>query len=47
MRAQVALVFQDFVQYPMLSAADNIGIGLPDRLNDREAIAEAARRAGA
>jgi ATP-binding cassette subfamily B protein len=46
-RTQVAVVFQDFVQYPMLSAADNIGIGLPDRIKDREAIVDAARRAGA
>ena len=46
-RAQVAAVFQDFVQYPMLSAADNIGIGMPNRINDREAIVDAARRAGA
>ena len=46
-RAQVGVVFQDFVRYPMLSAADNIGIGMPDRIEDREAIVDAARRAGA
>ncbi|MGH9125150.1 MAG: ABC transporter ATP-binding protein [Acidimicrobiales bacterium] len=46
-RAQIAVVFQDFAQYPMLSAADNIGIGMPDRIMDREAIVHAARQAGA
>jgi ATP-binding cassette subfamily B protein len=40
-------VFQDFVKYPTLSAAENIGIGLPAKMKDRAAIVEAARRAGA
>ena len=46
-RAGIAVVFQDFVRYPSLTAAENIGIGMPSRLHDREAIVEAARRAGA
>jgi ATP-binding cassette subfamily B protein len=47
MRSNIAVVFQDFVRYPSLSAAQNIGIGLPARMDDRAAIVEAARRAGA
>ena len=46
-RSNVAVVFQDFVRYPALTAAQNIGIGLPSRMGDRAAIVEAARRAGA
>jgi ATP-binding cassette subfamily B protein len=46
-RANIAIVFQDFVRYPSLTAAENIGIGLPARMGDRAAIVEAARRAGA
>lgn len=46
-RASIAVVFQDFVRYPSLNAAQNIGIGLPARMDDRPAIEEAARRAGA
>jgi ATP-binding cassette, subfamily B, bacterial len=46
-RARIAVVFQDFVRYPSLTAAQNIGIGLPARMDDRPAIEEAARRAGA
>ncbi|HEX6596373.1 MAG TPA: ABC transporter ATP-binding protein [Acidimicrobiales bacterium] len=46
-RAHIAVVFQDFVRYPSLTAAENIGIGLPSRLHDRPAIVAAARQAGA
>ena len=46
-RANIAIVFQDFVRYPSLTAAENIGIGLPARMDDRAAIEEAARSAGA
>lgn len=46
-RANIAVVFQDFARYLSLTAAENIGIGLPERMNDRTAIVEAARRAGA
>jgi ATP-binding cassette subfamily B protein len=46
-RSRIAIVFQDFVKYPTLTAAENIGIGLPARMGDRNAIVEAARRAGA
>ena len=46
-RSRIAIVFQDFVRYSTLTAAENIGIGLPARMGDRAAIEEAARRAGA
>jgi ATP-binding cassette subfamily B protein len=46
-RSRIAIVFQDFVQYPSLTAAENIGIGLPAKMGDRAAIVEAAQRAGA
>ena len=46
-RSRIAIVFQDFVKYPSLTAAENIGIGLPARMKDRAAIADAARQAGA
>jgi ATP-binding cassette subfamily B protein len=46
-RAGIAVVFQDFVRYPSLTAGQNIGIGMPSRIHDRTAIEEAARRAGA
>jgi ATP-binding cassette subfamily B protein len=46
-RQHIAVVFQDFVRYGSLSAAENIGIGRPDRLKDRTAIVEAAKAAGA
>ncbi|MDQ6727387.1 MAG: ABC transporter ATP-binding protein/permease [Actinomycetota bacterium] len=46
-RARVAAVFQDFARYPSFTAAENIGIGLPARMRDREAIVEAATSAGA
>ncbi|MBE7700538.1 ABC transporter ATP-binding protein [Oerskovia sp. Sa1BUA8] len=43
---QLALIFQDYVRYE-LSAAENIGLGAPALLDDREAIEAAARKAGA
>ena len=46
-RSRIAIVFQDFVQYPSLTAAENIGIGLPAKMQDRAAIIQAAQRAGA
>ncbi len=46
-RSRIAIVFQDFVKYPTLSAAENIGIGLPAKIKDRAAIVAAAQRAGA
>ncbi len=46
-RSGIAIVFQDFVKYPSLTAAENIGIGLPARMGDRAAIVDAARQAGA
>lgn len=44
LRRSVALIFQDFVHYH-LSAADNIGIGDVDRIDDRAAVEAAGRRA--
>ena len=46
-RSRTAIVFQDFVRYSTLTAAENIGIGLPAKMGDRAAIVEAATRAGA
>jgi len=46
LRLRVGAVFQDFVRY-QFSAAENIGLGDPRRLEDRARIAEAARRGGA
>ena len=43
---QLALIFQDYVRYE-LTAAENIGLGAPALLDDREAITAAARKAGA
>lgn len=42
---EVAVVFQDFVRYPF-SLAENIGVGAVEHLGDRDAVAEAAARAG-
>lgn len=44
-RSHVAVTFQDFVRYP-LSAAENVGVGRCDRLDDRDAISDAANHAG-
>ena len=46
MRTHVAPIFQDFVRYE-LSAADNIGIGRAESMNDLDAIAAAASASGA
>jgi ATP-binding cassette, subfamily B, bacterial len=43
---RVAAIFQDFVHYE-LTAAENVGFGAPHRAGDREALDNAARRAGA
>ena len=42
---RVSVLFQDFVRY-QLTASENIGLGQPDRLDDRGAIEAAARRTG-
>jgi ATP-binding cassette subfamily B protein/ATP-binding cassette subfamily C protein len=46
LRLRVGAVFQDFVRY-QFTAAENIGLGDPRRLEDRARIADAARRGGA
>jgi ATP-binding cassette subfamily B protein len=46
LRRQITVIFQDFVRY-WLSARENIGVGRVERIDDREAIADAARQAGA
>jgi ATP-binding cassette subfamily B protein/ATP-binding cassette subfamily C protein len=46
LRRRVGAVFQDFVRY-QFSAAENIGLGDPDRLDDRAHVQEAARLGGA
>ncbi len=43
---RVSVLFQDFVRY-QLSAAENIGLGEPARIDDRAAIEQAARQTGA
>ncbi|SDT59068.1 ABC transporter ATP-binding protein [Jiangella sp. DSM 45060] len=45
LRRSVAVVFQDFVRYH-LSARENVGLGDADRMDEIDAIAAAARRAG-
>jgi ATP-binding cassette subfamily B protein len=46
LRSRIGAVFQDFVRY-QFTAAENIGFGSPEHVNDRARIEEAARRAGA
>jgi ATP-binding cassette subfamily B protein/ATP-binding cassette subfamily C protein len=46
LRLRFGAVFQDFVRY-QFSAAENVGLGLPDRIGDRGRIARAVERAGA
>ena len=46
LRTRIGAVFQDFVRY-QFTAAENIGLGSPDHLEDRPRIEEAARRGGA
>src|SRR5690606_2904229 len=43
LRANIGVIFQDFVRYH-LTAAENIGVGQIDRMDDRARIEEAARR---
>ena len=43
LRANIGVIFQDFVRYH-LTAAENIGVGQLDALNDEARISEAARR---
>jgi ATP-binding cassette subfamily B protein len=45
-RDHVAVIFQDFIRYP-LSAHDNVALGRIGRANDRAAAVAASRRAGA
>ncbi len=44
LRANIGVIFQDFVRYH-LTAGENIGVGLIDRMEDRARIEDAARRA--
>ncbi len=46
LRARIGAVFQDFVRY-QFTAAENIGLGSPDHVEDRPRIEQAARRGGA
>ena len=46
LRSRIGAVFQDFVRY-QFTAAENIGFGNPAHVEDRDRIADAARRAGA
>lgn len=46
LRNQFGVLFQDFVSY-QFSARENIGIGRLERLDDADAIAEAATKSGA
>jgi ATP-binding cassette subfamily B protein len=45
LRRRIGAVFQDYMAYE-LSAAENIGVGDPTALTDRERIVRAARKAG-
>ncbi|WP_432971170.1 ABC transporter ATP-binding protein [Dactylosporangium sp. CA-233914] len=45
LRARIAVLFQDFMQYD-LTAAENIGLGRLERLDDRAALQRAAGDAG-
>jgi ATP-binding cassette, subfamily B, bacterial len=44
-RRRSAVVFQDFVRYPV-TAAENVAFGAIERSGDREGVVSAARRAG-
>ncbi len=46
LRSRIGVLFQDFVHYHF-TAADNVGIGWLPALEDRTAVEEAARQAGA
>lgn len=46
LRQNIGVIFQDFVRYH-LTAAENVGFGQIDRLDDRERIIRAAEKSGA
>jgi ATP-binding cassette subfamily B protein len=46
LRGRVGAVFQDFVRY-QFSAAENVGLGRPERIDDRPLVVRATERAGA
>ncbi len=46
LRANIGVIFQDFVRYH-LTVAENIGVGQVDRMHDRGRIERAAHRSGA
>ncbi len=46
LRANIGVIFQDFVRYH-LTVAENIGVGQIDKMDDRARIQSAARRAAA
>ncbi len=46
LRGRLGVVVQDFVQYEF-TARENVGLGQPNRMDDLDAIKEAARRGGA
>ncbi|MBI5071226.1 MAG: ABC transporter ATP-binding protein [Deltaproteobacteria bacterium] len=46
LRSRFGAVFQDFVHY-QFSAGENVGMGLPERIDDRPRIGRAVERAGA
>ena len=43
---RIAAIFQDFTRYEAYNLADNIGLGAVEHIGDREAIEQAAERAG-
>jgi ATP-binding cassette subfamily B protein len=45
-RQQIAVIFQDFIQY-YLTAAENIGFGRIESLDDRQRVVAAAKQSGA
>jgi ATP-binding cassette subfamily B protein len=46
LRATMSAVFQQFMRYP-LNVAENVGIGQPERMDDRRRLAAAVAQAGA
>lgn len=46
LRAQIGVIFQDFVTY-FMSARENIGVGQIDKVNNIELVENAARKSGA
>jgi ATP-binding cassette subfamily B protein len=46
LRRSIAVIFQDFERY-LLTARENVGFGRPERVDDRDGIADAALRADA